>query len=357
MKRTIVMVSLLIFSIYFGGCFKSNDMEENDNPKDFVEYVLQVRETKEYIPIVISEDGLTPLLFAMKNNDAEAVCLFLKTGASFSEADVNGNDFWDYFIQMSDISAKIQIANETIDLQWLASSGKENYMAVYEYMLDNDIEYEVIKSLVNRGIINPDYGEYAGKSVLMFAAQRNTDVRIIDCFLTHAKQINKQSDNKWTAAMYAARYNPNPQIIEQFVLKKANLEPNEFGITLTMLAACNSNPGVLLKIPNAKNEVNLCTLNGKTALMYACENAQDLASIKILVEKFGSDVNLADKDGKTALMYALASYSRIDVIEYLINAGASVDVVDLHGNGLNYYLKSNSVLKQSKLSLILGNGE
>ena len=66
------------------------------------------------------------------------------------EEDRNEKDFWDYFIQISDISAKNQIANETIDLQWIASSGKEKYLTVFEFILDNDIEYEVVNNLVEK---------------------------------------------------------------------------------------------------------------------------------------------------------------------------------------------------------------
>lgn len=353
MKR-VMFVILFLFIICLGGCFKFKNSQERHqeiyNEEGFAAYVEYVKKTKDYEPIIVSDEGLTPLLFAMKENDAESACLFLEYGASVYEEDRNEKDFWDYFIQISDISAKNQIANETINLQWIASSGKEKYLAVFEFILDNDIEYEVVNNLVEKNIIHPDYEEeFAGRTVLMFAAQRNTDVRIIDCLLTHTEQINKTNDNKWTAAMYAARYNPNPQIFEQFVLKGANLEPNEFGITLTMLAACNPNPGVLLKVPNAPSQINFQTANGKTALMYACENGQDLSSISLLVEGLGANVNLVDKDGKTALMYALASYSGMDVIEYLINAGAFVDVVDLHGNGLNYYLKSNNMLKDINL--------
>lgn len=273
MQKKIIMFSMLLALINFGGCKKGEEPQKEESQESYNEH---------------------------------------------------SDDFFDYFIEIEDISVKTQVANEVSDLTWLGPIAKDGYYTAFEFVLDNDIEYEVVKSLVGGGKIDPDYGYLEGKTALMYAAQRNTDVEVVNCLLTYAKKINATNDNKWTAAMYAARYNPNPEIFEQFVLKKASLEPNEFGITLTMLAACNPNPAVLLAIPNAKNEINLQTVQGKTALMYACENKQNISTIKILVEFLRADINIADKDGKTALTYAQASYDTPDVIEYLVDITESI---------------------------------
>lgn len=108
--------------------------------------------------------------------------------------------------------------------------------------------------------------------------------------------------------MYAARYNPNPAVMEDLILRGANSEPNSVGLTVTMLASCNPNPGVLLTLLKYKNEINSVTDNGKTALMYACENNQNAAVIKMLIDN-GANLNARDSNGKTVREYMSANTS------------------------------------------------
>lgn len=153
--------------------------------------------------------------------------------------------------------------------------------------------------------------------------------------------------------MYAARYNPNPSVMEDLILRGANTEPNSVGLTLTMLASCNKNPGVLFTLLKYKNEVKNYTTKGKTALMYACENQQDSSIIKMLIEN-GADINATDNDGKSALIYALENYEKPDVIYVLISAGVKTEITDKNGKTVSDYLAINEKLKTTDLETALG---
>ena len=179
----------------------------------------------------------------------------------------------------------------------------------------------------------------------MYAAQHTTDIRYFTLLAKKTDDINRVNDNEWNAIMYAARYNPNPSVLEYFLEKDGNTDRNTAGISLTMLAACNPNPGVLLKVPTTEKYLNTVTENGKTALMYACENNQSIDFIEILCRSFNEDINAVDSEGKTALMYALTTNIETTVCEYLLKSGARVDISDNSGKTIRNYLDSNIKLQ------------
>ncbi|MEM7594691.1 MAG: ankyrin repeat domain-containing protein [Cyanobacteria bacterium P01_A01_bin.83] len=47
-------------------------------------------------------------------------------------------------------------------------------------------------------------------------------------------------------------------------------------------------------------EINIKDNEGKTALMYAAKDKDNLEKVKLLIE-FGADINTKDNDGNTAL--------------------------------------------------------
>lgn len=194
----------------------------------------------------------------------------------------------------------------------------------------------------------------------MYAAQCNTDVRIIKQLIDQGADLLVANENNWTAIMYAARYNPNPYIFEDLLLRGSNTESNIYGISLLMLAACNPNPGVLLTALRYLGNVNDTTLEGKTALMYACENQQIAEHINLLINN-NANINSADNEGKTALMYALENYTEPDIAYFLIFAGANCSAEDKNGKTVSEYLQKNVSLRKSELNKIImmsqNNGE
>ncbi|GJQ78073.1 hypothetical protein Trydic_g2415 [Trypoxylus dichotomus] len=65
-----------------------------------------------------------------------------------------------------------------------------------------------------------------------------------------------------------------------------------------------------------------------SSLVWGIKNG-DLEQVKDIIEKKSVDVN-TDIDGRPPILYA-ADYGQVDVIEYLIGAGADVNAKDKHG--------------------------
>lgn len=310
----------------------------------FVKYI----EKKDYFPVRDgANDNATPLLVAIKNSDLENAVLFLSKGASLYETDVNGKDALDYAL----------LNNNQNVLEWVVVALPNDYwdkkdasgILPISKIISNSNNTSLIEKIFEQtGNFNEDDGN--GKTPLMYAAQSNIDVRLTKYLLDNQAKIDAKNSNEWTAIMYAARYNPNPAVMEDLILRGANREPNSVGLTLTMLASCNPNTGVLLTLfKYDAGEINAQTDKGKTALMYACENQQNTSVLKMLIDN-GADVDMKDSDGKTVLMYAVENYTRQDEVYFLITAGANYDDADNSGKTVRDYLSANNALHNTNLT-------
>lgn len=78
--------------------------------------------------------------------------------------------------------------------------------------------------------------------------------------------------------------------------------------------------------PNVKNE------KGDSALIMGVKSASKNRDsiVKMLLATPGIEVNIKDKDGRTPLIWA-AILGRLNITEWLINAGADINVTDCYG--------------------------
>ncbi|WP_025763305.1 ankyrin repeat domain-containing protein [Dyadobacter tibetensis] len=83
-------------------------------------------------------------------------------------------------------------------------------------------------------------------------------------------------------------------------------------------------------------DVNQADEDGNTVLMSAAESNGDLATLKLLLPKV-KNINHTNAQGVSALMLATKSNSA-EVVDYLIEKGASIDITDKNGDNLSYYL-------------------
>lgn len=268
----------------------------------FIEYV----EKENYLPVKdSSQDDATPLLIAVKDGDLEKAKLFLEKGASVEEKDSKENGLLDYALQSSN-SESLAFAIEALPIpSWNVADANGCFPFIKAIVQRSD--FTVIQKCID--LTNDiNCADKNGKMPLMYAAQSNVDVRTVKYLLDKGAKIDTKNSNEWSALMYAARYNPNPAVMEDLILRGANSEPNSVGLTVTMLAACNPNPGVLMTLLKYKDEINAATDKGKTALMYACENGQNSSVIKMLIDN-GANLNAKDSNGKTIREYLSANPS------------------------------------------------
>lgn len=357
--KKILYLSLLFFLLIISFSSCSNRTEEEKrytkleriyNKKGLQGFAEEIIKDK-YVAIKLSQlNDATPLLIAVKNNELQLVKSFIENGASIiDEKDNQNKDFLDYVIefQKNDLNNYIEILPSDY---WNTKDNDGNLP------ITRLIQYSNSYTAIRFALEKTNYIEEKnnkGKTILMYAAQYNIDVRILKMILDSLVNINEKNNNEWTAVMYAARYNPNPTIVSDLLLRGADRSPNSVGLTLTMLASCNPNPGVLLKILSELNEIDHSTDKGKTALMYACENQQSAEHVNLLINN-NANINSTDYEGKTALMYALENYTAPDIVYLLIAAGADCSVEDKRGKTISDYLQQNVNLKKSELNKIIG---
>lgn len=348
MKKYLYICSILLVSLLvLTGCKDKSfsKAEKIYKNKGLDDYAAFVEEKNTYYKITDSKNnGATPLLVAIKDGKSAFVDSFIRHGASFfMEQDQDGKDMFDYLLEKlpSEDEAK-QIIEIIPEDYWYSEQNIKR-------LLEIESNYPLFAILVEQDKFSPDYIVGKGKTVLMYAAQHTPDIRYIKQLAEKTNDINKINDNEWNAVMYAARYNPNPAVLEYLLKKDANTDRNTAGISLTMLAACNPNPGVLLNVPTIEKYLNTATINGKTALMYACENKQSVDVIEILCRDFKENIDAVDSDGRTALMYALMTNKDTAVCEYLLKSGARDDIVDNAGKTIKNYFKENIIFKDSEI--------
>lgn len=252
-----------------------------------------------------SQDDATPLLIAVKDGNLENAKLFLEKGASVEEKDSKENGLLDYALQSSNPES-LAFAIEALPIpSWNVADANGCFPFIKVIVQRSDFA-KIKKCIDLTNDINR--ADKNGKTPLMYAAQSNIDVRTVKYLLDKGAKIDVKNSNEWSALMYAARYNPNPAVMEDLILRGASSEPNSVGLTVTMLAACNPNPGVLMTLLKYKDEINAATDKGKTALMYACENGQNSSVIKMLIDN-GANLNAKDSNGKTIREYLSANPS------------------------------------------------
>lgn len=350
MKKRYIIFAVLTTIFLFAGC-KQKSSEDKIfakaqalyNKKGFDKFITYVSKNA-YVPVAdAAASQATPLLLAVKNGDLPSLQLFIGRGASVLEKDAEDRDGFDYAVQSRNTEIMSYVIDQLSQDYWSNKDAAGKLPCVK--LICNFPDYKT----VNRVIAlteSPNAIDNNDKTLLMYAAQCNTDVRVTKFLLDNYADINKKNNNEWTAVMYAARYNPNPLVLEDLIVRGADLSANSVGLTLIMLASCNPNPGVLMTLFDHITDVNSQTIEGKTALMYACGNAQSSSVIKHLVDK-GAEVDIRDKNGKTALMYALETYQKPEVVYLLITAGADSDISDNSGKHIKDYLAANEALLSS----------
>lgn len=130
-------------------------------------------------------------------------------------------------------------------------------------------------------------------------AAQDGDMPAVKDLLSKGARVNAKDETGQTALHWVAPARDNSQMVKLLVAKGADVNARDRdGETALMIAASQSNPGILTALLAAGAEVNTQNNAGGTALMAAAFRA-NLDEIKILLAK-GADLKLKDKKGRTA---------------------------------------------------------
>ncbi|GHV34642.1 hypothetical protein FACS1894187_05650 [Synergistales bacterium] len=147
---------------------------------------------------------------------------------------------------------------------------------------------------------------YDGYTALMYAAKSNPDPEVIALLLENDAEINTKNKDAQTALMIAALYNPNAEITALLIANGAdvNTRDEKYGMTALIYAAWkNANSEVVALLLKNGSDVNAQSEDGWTALMVAAMETTNSKIITLLL-KAGADAQMRNTDGKRAIDYA-----------------------------------------------------
>ncbi|EHQ26320.1 ankyrin repeat domain-containing protein [Mucilaginibacter paludis] len=285
----------------------------------------------------LTHDGRTYLHWAANRGNAEVVEYLLNKGAKYNVEDSHG----------------------TTPLLFAASSGQQN-TKIYDLFLAHgaDLKKE----------LSPE-----GANVLLLALANDKDFTLTNYFISKGLDLNSTDAAGNNAFCYAAKAG-NIDVLKALLQKGVKPNANAMlmaaqgggrrgggsGATLALyqyLESLNIKPTTLAK--NGENvlhsivrkqrqneiieyflskgvDVNQADEDGNTVLMNAALANRDTAVLAMLIPHV-KNINQANQNGLTALTLAVRSNSP-EVVSYLINKGADVNVVDKKGNNLAYYV-------------------
>ena len=110
-----------------------------------------------------------------------------------------------------------------------------------------------------------------GRTALMYAAEFNPDPQVITTLLTAGADLNAQENNGATALLFAAGENPNPEVVTTLLAAGADLSTkSHYGMTVLMYAAkVTKNPEVITILLKAGADAKAKDHDGNTALSYS----------------------------------------------------------------------------------------
>lgn len=200
------------------------------------------------------------------------------------------------------------------------------FSAAAEEILTDRLTPETTQELIDRGInlnqSNPD-----GATILMAAASKNPDPKVIEMMIINGADVNARDLNGNTPILFAAGFNPNPDIIRTLLLFGADI--------------------------NAANNL------GATPLINAALNNPSAEAVTVLIA-YGADVNLPDTSGITPLLAATATSLTAEerdtsqVIASLLQAGANPHAYYKDARALDY-AENNPVLQNTSAIQMLKN--
>lgn len=218
---------------------------------------------------------------------------------------------------------------------------KNNYPEIMKYLISNNADIDAMNN--------------SGETPLHIACTLGK-LDIIQLLVENKANINAQNNRDETPLHYACRGN-HLEIVQYLIEQGADV--NKEGLysdSVLQLAEDYRHESIVsfLILHGATNN------EGRSGLLLACHKG-NLEIIKSLVKK-GCDINIQDSNGDTPLHLACRAGAHFEVIKYLIDIGASLEIANnenetayklIGDNDLSYYhqlriASSNNVISEKR---------
>lgn len=328
------------------------------------------------------------LLLVPHLEDFKMVDYFAEKGLDLNSKDSEGNGVFNYTAKTGNTEMMDQLIEKGVDYKGIneiggnamifASQGTRGgvpSLSVFKYLEGLGIEpnvttehgltplhnlaarardTEVITYFIDKGVdVNQTDDE--GNTPLMNAASRN-NLEVVSLLTEKTEDINAGNEDGQTALTNAVASN-SPEVVNYLIAEGADVHvEDEDGNTLASYLIQSYNPantaGFEAKLQSLQNEgleLNVPQANGNTLFHLAVEkNSLDLLK---QVQELGSDVNAQNEDATTPLQIAAMKATNEEILKYLIEIGASTEVVTAFDETVYDLASENELLKENGASI------
>ncbi|XP_078348823.1 transient receptor potential cation channel subfamily A member 1-like isoform X2 [Oculina patagonica] len=274
----------------------------------------------------VSENGLTPLHYAARNDHGEAVQLLIDHGADPNVKASMENKLLSplhFACWFNAAEAVATLIDNRANVESCAAFGqKPLHYAVQRASI------ELVKTLLTRGKANPNGLDNQGFSPLHLAAQRGR-LDIIKLLFAHGANLGAQNDEGETAVHVAAREGWD-EVLRHF-LQRASMT----GISCKDLVnSGNYEAKSCLQLAVDGGHVETATIcieygadvrpvTKRNMPLHVASSIGDLTMVKFLLSKDFIHVDEEDSEGMTPILRASLS-GHVEIIEQLLDKGASI---------------------------------
>ena len=277
--------------------------------------------------------GQTALMWAAAENNAAAVTLLIERGADVNERSKGGLSAYLFAVRGGHIDAAKALVDAGVKVDEALSDGTSALLLAVI-----NAHYELAGVLVDRGANpNADGQGWTALHQIAWSRRHNAGFNLPGPVATgNLDSLDLVRTLVARGADVNARQKKEPRDGNRNML-------NRLGSTPFLLAAKSADVPLMRVLLERGANAGITTNNGTTALMAAAgvgiwapgENPgtheEALAAVTLAFEAGGGDVNAVDKEGETALHGAVYRGGAIPVMQFLIDKGARLDVVNKKG--------------------------
>ncbi|MFH0866392.1 MAG: ankyrin repeat domain-containing protein [Bacteroidota bacterium] len=400
-----LMFIYLIITLLTNDCFAQTTLcdavKANDfvKVKELVENGANINEEAEYGHGPWSMTF--PIICAVQNKNLEITKYLIEHGAFYKKDSIRIDllalssaygslDLVKYFVEKKQLPIdttevlKFVLISKNLDLvKYCVDSLKIKIdidRAVFYASVKGD--YLLMQYLVANYNVNPsDYNQSTTNPILICSKNSLNDlpdIKFIEYMVNAGVDINQTDINGNTSLMWFAS-NDRFEFVKYLVEKGANvIAKNNDGLTaINKLYRSKNNYykikeylksygaidtyalqdaiymnqlDTVKKLINNGADVNTKNIYGATCLEMACGEG-NLVLAKLLIEN-GADINQLLNYNRTALMCALSEGKNIELVSYLIEKGAKINVIDDDGKPTLFHVYNSYSNPSSKIAFI-----
>lgn len=291
----------------------------------------------------ITHDSRTYLFWAASRGNVEVMQYLLSKGAKMNVQDSHGSTPLTFAAQAGQQNTKVYdlLVQHGANLKADVTSEGANVLLL---AVGNDPELKLTEYFQSKGL-NIKSKDAAGNSAFDYAA-RSGNMEVMRKLL--AKGVTF-SGNAMLMAAQGGRRGGNTLQVFQYLdsvgVKPTVISKNGENALHAIVRRAGQTDVINYFLSKGVN-VNQVNDEGNTVFATAAAFNRDTATIALL-KPLTKNINQANTAGATALALAVRGNSP-EVVQYLLNNGANVNIADAKGNNLAYYLIESYNPRQSK---------